>query len=181
MDNIYRFEFAIFDKRTNLVLERSKFMTANSFEEAAVGLQKFVQNEPFKEARLSCVTLNEQVTKQLKMYYNGHVNRNKGDLKMKAKPAVIRVSCATNDDFNGVWYKEDVNKELDELGFMDDSVGQAERDFYWMDYVFGHLFSDEPNWTQDLNDTFTQLDEIREITVKLSNDLVKIEKLYYKK
>ena len=59
MDNIYRFEFAIFDKRTNLVLERSKFMTANSFEEAAVGLQKFVQNEPFKEARLSCVTLNE--------------------------------------------------------------------------------------------------------------------------
>jgi len=97
---------------------------------------------------------------------------------MAAKPTAIRVSCTTNCDLNGVWHKEDVNKELDELGFMPNEV---ERDFYWMDYIFGHLFSEEANWTQDLNDTVTQLDEIREITVKLGDDLVKIEKFCFKK
>lgn len=101
---------------------------------------------------------------------------------MKAKPTAIRVSCTTNCDLNGIWYKENVNKELDELGFMDGiNLSQEQRDFYWMDYVFGHLFSEEPNWTQELNDTFTQIDEIRSITVKLGDDLVKIEKFDFKK
>lgn len=100
---------------------------------------------------------------------------------MTAKPTAIRVSCTTNCDLNGVWSKEDVNKELDELGFMDDNISQEERDFYWMDYIFGHLFSEEPNWTQELNDTVSQIDEIRSITVKLGDDLVKIEKFNFKK
>ena len=95
---------------------------------------------------------------------------------MAAKPTAIRVSCTSNCDLNGVWHKEDVNKELDELGFM---PGEVERDFYWMDYIFGHLFSDEADWTQNLNDAVTRLDEIREITVKLGDDLVKIEKFYF--
>ena len=99
---------------------------------------------------------------------------------MKTKPTAIHVSCTTNWDLNGIWYKKDVNKELDELGFIDDNISQEERDFYWMDYVLGYLFSDEPDWTQELNDTFIQIDEIREITVKLGDDLVKIEK-YFKK
>ena len=90
---------------------------------------------------------------------------------MKAEIIKISIDCQTNADYQGSYDRASITKEMDEIGY----IHHTERD--WMDYVFNHVFMDEPAWTQELNDFFVMSDTILSITVKLIDDIVTIRKI----
>ena len=90
---------------------------------------------------------------------------------MKAEIIEITIDCRTNEDYQGSYDKASIIEEMNELGYAHDT----EHD--WMDYVFNHVFMDEPDWTQELNDFFVMNDTITSMTVKLVDDIVTIRKI----
>ena len=63
-----------------------------------------------------------------------------------------------NPDFEGVWKKEDVMKEMCEL----DITGVN-----WLSYIFDHVFSDNAGFTQELQDQIINNDAVKNIQLQL--------------
>ena len=85
---------------------------------------------------------------------------------MYAETKKLKVSCPTNPDYNVVFNKEDIEKEMREIGL----IGN------WIEYVLDHMFADETDLTDDLLSIFT-LDNLRKATLQFGDDYVTIEKI----
>lgn len=85
---------------------------------------------------------------------------------MYAETKKLKVSCPTNPYYNVVFNKEDIEKEMREIGL----IGN------WIEYVLDHTFADEPDLTDDLLSIFT-LDNLRKATLQFGDDYVTIEKI----
>ena len=85
---------------------------------------------------------------------------------MYAKTKKLKVSCPTNPDYNAVFSKEDIKKEMKEIGL----IGN------WIEYVLDHMFDNEPDLTDDLLSIFT-FDNLRKATLQFGDDYVTIEKI----
>lgn len=85
---------------------------------------------------------------------------------MYAETKKLKVSCPTNPDYNAVFSKEDIKKEMKEIGL----IGN------WIEYVLDHMFDNEPDLTDDLLNIFT-LDNLRKATLQFGDDYVTIEKI----
>ena len=85
---------------------------------------------------------------------------------MYAKTKKLKVSCPTNPDYNEVFNKEDIEKEMKEIGL----IGN------WIEYVLDHMFDNEPDLTDDLLSIFT-FDNLRKATLQFGDDYVTIEKI----
>lgn len=85
---------------------------------------------------------------------------------MYAETKKVKVSCPTNPDYNEVFNREDIEKEMKEIGL----IGN------WIEYVLDHMFADEPDLTDDLLSIFT-LDNLRKATLQFGDDYVTIEKI----
>ena len=85
---------------------------------------------------------------------------------MYAETKKLKVSCPTNPDYNAVFNKEDIKKEMKEIGL----IGN------WIEYVLDHMFDNEPDLTDDLLNIFT-LDNLRKATLQFGDDYVTIEKI----
>ena len=85
---------------------------------------------------------------------------------MYAETKKLKVSCPTNPDYNEVFNREDIKKEMREIGL----IGN------WIEYVLNHMFDDEPECTDDLLSIFT-LDNLRKATLQFGDDYVTIEKI----
>lgn len=90
---------------------------------------------------------------------------------MKAEITKISIECQTNEDYQGTYDKASIIKEMNEIGCAHTSK------YDWMDFIFNHIFMEEPDWTQELNDFFVRNDTILSMTVKLIDDVVTIKKL----
>ena len=78
----------------------------------------------------------------------------------------LKVSCPTNLDYNAVFNKEDIKKEMKEIGL----IGN------WIEYVLDHMFDNEPECTDDLLNIFA-LYNLRKATLQFGDDYVTIEKI----
>ena len=85
---------------------------------------------------------------------------------MYAKSKKLKVSCPTNPDYNAVFNKEDIEKEMKEIGL----IGN------WIEYVLDHTFNNEPKCTDDLLNIFN-LYNLRKATLQFGDDYVTIEKI----
>ena len=85
---------------------------------------------------------------------------------MYAKSKKLKVSCSTNPDYNAVFNKEDIEKEMKEIGVTGN----------WIEYVLDHMFADEPECTDDLLNIFN-LYNLRKATLQFGDDYVTIEKI----
>ena len=85
---------------------------------------------------------------------------------MYAETKKLKVSCPTNPDYNVVFNKEDIKKEMKEIGL----IGN------WIEYVLNHIFDDEPECTDDLLSIFT-LNNLRKATLQFGDDYVTIENI----
>ena len=85
---------------------------------------------------------------------------------MYAETKKLKVSCPTNPDYNAVFSKEDIKKEMKEIGL----IGN------WIEYVLDHMFDNEPECTDDLLNIFA-LYNLRKATLQFGDDYVTIEKI----
>ena len=84
--------------------------------------------------------------------------------------STLKMSCYTNKEYDGTFYKYQVEEEMAGLGMSD--VGAT-----WIEFVLNHIFSDDNNWTQELSDAFAK-DNVKAMTVVLGNNVVKLEKIH---
>ena len=56
----------------------------------------------------------------------------------------LKVRCPTNPDYNVVFNREDIEKEMREIGLTGN----------WIEYVLDYTFADEPEFTDDLLNIF---------------------------
>ena len=85
---------------------------------------------------------------------------------MYAETKKLKVSCPTNPDYNVVFNKEDIKKEMKEIGL----IGN------WIEYALDHMFDNEPECTDDLLNIFA-LYNLRKATLQFVDDYVTIEKI----
>ena len=85
---------------------------------------------------------------------------------MYAETKKLKVSRPTNPDYNSVFNKEDIKKEMKEIGL----IGN------WIEYVLDHMFGNEPDLTDDLLNIFN-LANLRKATLQFGDDYVTIEKI----
>lgn len=78
----------------------------------------------------------------------------------------LKVRCPTNPDYNVVFNREDIEKEMREIGLTGN----------WIEYVLNHMFDDEPECTDDLLNIFN-LANLRKVTLQFGDDCVTIEKI----
>ena len=78
----------------------------------------------------------------------------------------LKVRCLTNPDYNVVFNREDIEKEMREIGLTGN----------WIEYVLDHMFADEPEFTDDLLNIFN-LANLRKVTLQFGDDYVTIEKI----
>lgn len=78
----------------------------------------------------------------------------------------LKVRCPTNPDYNVVFNREDIEKEMREIGLTGN----------WIEYVLDHTFADEPEFTDDLFSIFN-LANLRKATLQFRDDCVTIEKI----
>lgn len=83
----------------------------------------------------------------------------------------LSIECSSNLDFEGDFFKEDVEEELADLGIDAREDGQTG----WMSYVFGHMFSDADGWSTALEDAIL-LPNVKKAQISLGNDIVTIVK-----
>ena len=78
----------------------------------------------------------------------------------------LKVRCPTNPDYNVVFNREDIEKEMREIGLTGN----------WIEYVLDYTFADEPEFTDDLLNIFN-LANLRKATLQFRDDCVTIEKI----
>ena len=78
----------------------------------------------------------------------------------------LKVRCPTNPDYNVVFNREDIEKEMREIGLTGN----------WIEYVLDYTFADEPEFTDDLLNIFN-LANLRKATLQFGDDCVTIEKI----
>ena len=78
----------------------------------------------------------------------------------------LKVRCPTNPDYNVVFNREDIEKEMREIGLTGN----------WIEYVLDYMFADEPEFTDDLLNIFN-LANLRKATLQFGDDCVTIEKI----
>lgn len=78
----------------------------------------------------------------------------------------LKVRCSTNPDYNAVFSREDIEKEMREIGL----IGN------WIEYVLDYMFADEPEFTDDLFNIFNRAN-LRKATLQFRDDCVTIEKI----
>ena len=78
----------------------------------------------------------------------------------------LKVRCLTNPDYNVVFNREDIEKEMREIGLTGN----------WIEYVLDYTFADEPEFTDDLLNIFN-LANLRKATLQFRDDCVTIEKI----
>ena len=78
----------------------------------------------------------------------------------------LKFKCPTNPDYNAVFNREDIEKEMREIGLTGN----------WIEYVLDHMFDDEPEFTDNLLNIFN-LYNLRKATLQFGDDCVTIEKI----
>ena len=78
----------------------------------------------------------------------------------------LKVRCPTNPDYNVVFNREDIEKEMREIGLTGN----------WIEHVLDYTFADEPEFTDDLLNIFN-LANLRKATLQFGDDCVTIEKI----
>lgn len=81
----------------------------------------------------------------------------------------IKISCATDVDLNGQYFRASIQDEMKELGIA------AALPLDWLSYVFGHMFSSNAGWTEEIENMVLD-PKVKRIDVIVGDDLVSIEK-----
>ena len=84
-------------------------------------------------------------------------------------PKVLKVSCKTNPDYVGEFYKDQVIEEMRDLGMSESA------DISWIGYVLDHLFIDSTSWTKEIQDAFIN-NAVFTMVVDIDSDIVTLEK-----
>ena len=81
----------------------------------------------------------------------------------------VKISCATDVDLNGQYFRASIQDEMKELGI------DAPLPLDWLSYVFGHMFSSNGGWTEEIENMVLD-PKVKRIDVIVGDDLVSIEK-----
>ena len=80
----------------------------------------------------------------------------------------IQCDCNANLDIDGFYCRDDLEEQCEYLG-------QPKKN--WMSHLFGHLFADYSDWSEELETAFMN-DSLTKMTVNLDGDVVTIKKIY---
>lgn len=80
----------------------------------------------------------------------------------------LKVKCATEVEFNGMYKARDIREELEELQL---------KFVNWLEWVLDHLFIDVEGWNDNLQ-AIVANEAVSEVTLQVGQHYVKFTKVY---